>query len=428
LHDGVSPSFTPCTADSDPCTVDICFSGACAHGNFPPPFTSDGAACDDGNPCSVSDTCLGGVCQPGSPVVCTPLDDCHDAGVCTPGAGCSNPAKMDGAACDDGNLCTLTDTCQGGACTGANLVVCTALDQCHDPGTCNPGTGSCSTPNKTDGSGCDDGNLCTLTDTCQNGICTGADLLTCGDGTVQPECGEECDDGSTGDGDGCSAVCLVEPCSVCTSEPSVCVPDAGAPCDDGNVCTNDDACDAGGVCVGETKPRTGCARPVQPGGALLKIKESANPKSDQVLFKWTKGAATTKTDFGDPAFGNTDYSICVYDEVGDVPTLIFEATAPARSFCSGNFCWKGGNTGFKYRDSAGSRAGLQQIQLKAGPAGKAKVQGKAKGINLTLPSLGLAQDAVVSAQIVGSNGVCFEGQFLPPANVNRSDQFKDKGE
>jgi MYXO-CTERM domain-containing protein len=43
---------------------------------------------------------------------------------------------------------------------------------------------------------------------------------TCGDGRVQG--GEECDDGDTMSGDGCSAGCVVEPGFVCNGEPSVC--------------------------------------------------------------------------------------------------------------------------------------------------------------------------------------------------------------
>ena len=40
----------------------------------------------------------------GAPVVCTALDQCHDAGVCDPGTGlCSDPVKTDGAACSDGD-------------------------------------------------------------------------------------------------------------------------------------------------------------------------------------------------------------------------------------------------------------------------------------------------------------------------------------
>ncbi|HVK77854.1 MAG TPA: DUF4215 domain-containing protein, partial [Kofleriaceae bacterium] len=54
------------------------------------------------------------------------------------------------------------------------------------------------------------------------------ELDACGDGVVQGGIGEECDDGGTADGDGCSASCEIEvPCGNGTL-------DAGEQCDDGN--------------------------------------------------------------------------------------------------------------------------------------------------------------------------------------------------
>jgi hypothetical protein len=44
-------------------------------------------------------------------------------------------------------------------------VVCTALDECHFIGTCNPGSGSCSNPARPNGTPCTGG-------TCQGGVCT----------------------------------------------------------------------------------------------------------------------------------------------------------------------------------------------------------------------------------------------------------------
>src|SRR5207244_1404540 len=119
----------------------------------------DGSACNDGNACTQADTCRSGVCTGGNPVVCPAPDQCHDAGTCNPASGaCSNPAKPDGSTCSDGNACTQADTCRSGVCTGGNPVVCPAPDQCHDAGTCNPATGTCSTPVKPDGSACNDDN------------------------------------------------------------------------------------------------------------------------------------------------------------------------------------------------------------------------------------------------------------------------------
>ena len=53
-------------------------------------------------------------------------------------------------------------------------VVCTALDQCHRPGICDPSTGECTNPTKVDGFACNDGNPCTQLDACQAGVCRGS--------------------------------------------------------------------------------------------------------------------------------------------------------------------------------------------------------------------------------------------------------------
>src|SRR5205807_1586935 len=132
-------------------------------------------ACNDGNSCTRVDTCQNGVCVGGSPVNCFAQDQCHDVGTCDPGTGtCSNPVKANGTGCNDGDSCTLTDRCQDGVCVGANPVTCSASDQCHVAGACNPATGICSNPPAADGSACNDGNACTQTDRCQGGVCAGA--------------------------------------------------------------------------------------------------------------------------------------------------------------------------------------------------------------------------------------------------------------
>jgi hypothetical protein len=86
---------------------------------------------------------------------------------------CEHTSVTDGTSCSDGSLCTPTDTCQAGVCSGANPVVCTPSDACHVAGTCDPGTGVCSNPAAPDGAGCDDGNVCTAGETCTGGVCGG---------------------------------------------------------------------------------------------------------------------------------------------------------------------------------------------------------------------------------------------------------------
>jgi len=76
---------------------------------------------------------------------------------------------------------------------------------------------------------CDNGvnNSDTVPDACR----TDCTLPSCGDGVV--DTGEECDDGNTVDGDGCSSSCVVEP--ACGDG----VLDAGEGCDDGNTVDGD---------------------------------------------------------------------------------------------------------------------------------------------------------------------------------------------
>jgi cysteine-rich repeat protein len=174
-----------CQGDPRDCsglTSEQCMEGVCNEATdecVVQPKT-DGSTCDDGNPCMLTDTCQSGECVGSNPLVCTAADQCHAAGVCDLATGiCSHPAMPDGTLCDDGDLCTQTDTCQAGVCIGTNPVVCTALDQCHLAGVCNPATGVCSDPQNDDDTPCDDGDLCTQTDTCQAGACAGSNPVIC---------------------------------------------------------------------------------------------------------------------------------------------------------------------------------------------------------------------------------------------------------
>jgi alpha-tubulin suppressor-like RCC1 family protein len=279
------PDGTSCN-DGDACTqTDTCQAGACTGtnpvtcsasdqchevgtcdpgtGQCSNPAKPNGASCSDGNACTQTDTCQAGACTGGNPVTCAPLDQCHDAGTCDPGTGlCPNPAKPDGTSCSDGNACTQSDTCQAGACMGTNPVTCAASDQCHDAGTCDPGTGLCPNPAKPDGTSCSDGNACTQTDTCQAGACTGTNPVACA-------ASDQCHDAGTCD-----------PGSGLCSNPAK--PD-GASCSDGNACTQSDTCRAG-ACMGASPvtcapsdqchdagtcdPGTGqCSNPAMPDGA-----------------------------------------------------------------------------------------------------------------------------------------------------------------
>jgi len=209
--------------DTNPCTTDTCSAGDCTW------LPSDVTVCDDGNACTMNDNCQNGTCLGASPVLCQGEGACHVAGTCDPNTGnCSGPAKADGTACNDGDACTQVDTCQAGTCTGTGPKACAAIDQCHSAGTCDPASGTCSTPHKDNGTTCNDGDACTQTDACQFGTCIGASPKAC---TA---------------GDQCHTAGTCDPSSGTCSNPAK---DNGAPCDDGDKCTAGDAC-TGGACAG----------------------------------------------------------------------------------------------------------------------------------------------------------------------------------
>lgn len=278
------PDNTPCNDGSACTSADTCQSGVCVGGaatvcpvsdqcHLPStcnPATGlcsnepkgDGAACDDGSLCTTGDACYGGVCVSGSPTLCNAIDECHDPGVCNPGTGqCTTPIKSNGTACNDEDQCTQVDTCQNGVCTGAAPKSCPATDQCHDNGTCDPATGNCSNPSKPNGAPCNDLNACTPVDTCQNGLCGGIEKI-------------------------CPAVDQCHDLGVCnplTGDCSTPAKQNGTPCSDGTLCTQEDACQ-GGACVpgpavvctkldgchevGLCNPQTGvCSNPLSKDGA-----------------------------------------------------------------------------------------------------------------------------------------------------------------
>jgi RHS repeat-associated protein len=171
----VHPGTPPTLDDGNPCTIDSCDPATGVHHVVVP----NGTACNDGNACTTGDSCQSGSCG-GTAVTCLAQDLCHTAGVCDQASGaCSNPAKADGTNCTDGDACTQSDTCQSGVCIGSNPVVCTAADQCHASGVCDSLTGVCSNPAKADGTACNDGSLCTATDSCVSGACVGGNPITC---------------------------------------------------------------------------------------------------------------------------------------------------------------------------------------------------------------------------------------------------------
>lgn len=273
---GGPASITSCTQPPNPCfqgqgTCDAADGGCTYALKNPPP------SCDDGDACTMSDTCLADGGCGGSPVQCSgPAGSCFAPATCNPDGGfCEFPVLV-GNACDDGLPCTVGDRCLGdGSCAATGSVSCDAgpclLSLCMSA------NGQCSAPVPANhGGACDDGNACTLSDACAGGTCAGINV-TCDDTNpctddacipadggcnFVPDDGNTCDDQSLcTSGDHCSGgACVSTPVTCddgngCTTDGCAAATgctftvDVGAPCSDGNGCTLGDTCAADAGCA-----------------------------------------------------------------------------------------------------------------------------------------------------------------------------------
>lgn len=118
-------------------------------------FINEGGECEDGNLCTADDSCAAGVCVGGTEAECEAVDQCHEA-ACNPDTGeCVDSELDDDTECDDENPCTLSDSCQSGVCEGADPKTCPSTDVCNLEGTCDTETGDCVNPSVINGTSCE---------------------------------------------------------------------------------------------------------------------------------------------------------------------------------------------------------------------------------------------------------------------------------
>lgn len=165
--------------DSNECTADACDAVAGCQ-NDP----LEGVSCTSPDACHTA-SCESGVCSPVA-ISCDDGNPCTDDS-CDGALGCQH--TNNGAACDDDDACTQTDTCVEGACVGAEPLDCNDDNECTDE-VCFPEIGceqtllnavACSSPDACQTGTCDfgtcalsaidcsDGNVCT-TDTCDEAL------------------------------------------------------------------------------------------------------------------------------------------------------------------------------------------------------------------------------------------------------------------
>ena len=168
-------------ADGLPCSVDSCDEafGGCVSDKGACACTGD-VDCPDANLCDGKAFCDTGAnaCAPGTPVTCeAPTNECKRTSCVPATGGCAVFDKDNGTSCDDGSVCTTTDTCQAGVCTGFAPVTCTPSNSCHETAGCDPTLGCLESP-KPDGTPCQTPNA--EDGSCKTGTCKRLPIVVAG--------------------------------------------------------------------------------------------------------------------------------------------------------------------------------------------------------------------------------------------------------
>ncbi|MFN8642031.1 MAG: hypothetical protein U0802_10360 [Candidatus Binatia bacterium] len=95
------------------------------------------------------------------------------------------------------------------------------------------------------------------------------------------------------------------------------------------------------------------------------IKNSTDNLKDKLIWKWTKGAATTQPEFGDPTT-TANYALCFY--AGATPALLQQSTVPP-----GNNRWFPiGSKGYSTTTPPARRAASPRSSSRAVAPGRAR--------------------------------------------------------
>ncbi|MSP92856.1 MAG: LamG domain-containing protein [Myxococcales bacterium] len=316
IHDGTGFEGDACDADASVCSVgDTCVAGKCTAGKAK--LCDDGAVCTmdvcdpakgcvfqntlgtcdfDGNPCTPLDYCKNGACTLGPNKICDDKNTCT-ADSCDPTTGaCQNIGVLfDNAACEDGDLCTKSDTCKAGKCLAGVVVGCDDKNECTKDG-CEPSKG-CTHVKLADKTACSDGDACSINDACLGGNCT-ATKLDCDDKNpcTVDQCGVKgCEvlnikDGSNPPTGPCAVgkYCVQGKCVVPGCGDGF--PGLGETCDDGNAAACD-GCEGCKTYAAWTLDGKAFGVAKAEAGAPGSLKGAFALENDLTLEAWVKPAA-----------------------------------------------------------------------------------------------------------------------------------------
>jgi hypothetical protein len=173
-------------------------------------------------------------------------------------------------------------------------------------------------------------------------------------------------------------------------------------------------------------PFVGCRSPQNVRSTRLEVTDKSKNTQDTLVWKWANGQKTPIGSFGDP-LDSDGMSLCLYDESGATPVLVFEAGLPPNQGCQNatdHACWKASRSSYRYLKKDGKPDGIADASAKPGTDGRAHVIVKGRGSHLTLPALPFSLP--VRAQLQSATGQCWDAVF-GQTGVNRNDPTRFRG-
>lgn len=225
----------------------------------------------------------------------------------------------------------------------------------------------------------------------------------CGNGVVDP--GEACDDASTQAGDGCSAQCQLESCSLCSGAPSSCEPIVA--------CASGDGC-----CPAGCADMADADCPVLVAGSRLVIKDQSDARRRKLdLLVRDPRIRAGFSEAVNPMLDGA--SVQLFNENTGTSVCL---TLPSQN-------WSATGTAFTYRDKDYSKGPCKGAVIADGQGFKVSCNGKTKALDYALDAPTQGRVGVIFR--IGSARYCtvFGGQVrsdigLDPARGSRRGQFK----
>jgi hypothetical protein len=158
-----------------------------------------------------------------------------------------------------------------------------------------------------------------------------------------------------------------------------------------------------------------CRQPTLAAKSKLWLVDAAPPDDgDRLVWRWTRGEATLKADYGDPLTTDT-VELCLYES----GALVTSVQALAAQTCATGPCWSEGATSFVYRNPDLTPDGVRSLKLIEGLVdGDARITLRGKGGGLGVPDLSQLT-GVLDVRLHSSAGsICWGATFSPPFAKN----------